>query len=263
MENKEVIFERAGHVATLTVNRPKQLNALNTAVLEGLKAEIEEIAKLARAGDLRAVVVTGAGEKAFVAGADIAEMRGMNAEQARAFGELGHGVMDALAALPLPVIAQVGGYALGGGLELALACDLIFASTRARFGQPEVNLGIIPGFGGTQRLARRIGPGIAKQICMTGEPIDAEEALRIGLVNRVVPPEELGRCVQQVVETLAKKGPLAVAKVKQAIDEGLSLTLAGGLALERSLFADLFDSADRIEGMEAFLQKRPASFKGK
>ncbi len=263
MDGNEVMFEREGPFATITVNRPKQLNALNTAVLNGLEAAIRAAVDLARDGGLRVLIVTGAGDKAFVAGADIAEMRGMNQEQARAFGELGHRVMDALAALPVPVIAQVGGYALGGGLELALACDLIYASSKARFGQPEVNLAIIPGFGGTQRLPRRVGIAAAKQICMTGDPISADEALRMGLVNQVVPPEDLASTVRNVANKIAEKGPVAVAKIKRAIDGGMDLALPDGLALERRLFIDTFDTEDRTEGMDAFLGKRAAAFKGK
>ena len=260
MAELNVRVEVEGPFATVTVDRPKSLNALDTRTLEELEKAAGE---LARRTDLRGVIVTGAGEKAFVAGADIAEMQGMDADRARHFGALGQRVMDVIAALPMPVVAAVNGFALGGGCELALACDFIYASENAKFGLPEVSLGILPGFGGTQRLTRLVGRARAKELICTGDMIDAAKAKEIGLVLDVVPLARLVSHARAVLERVAKKGPLAVRRAKEAIDRGADLELADGLRIEREVFSDLFESADRREGMKAFLEKRPPVFTGR
>ena len=260
MAELNVRVEVEGPFATVTVDRPKSLNALDTRTLEELEKAAGE---LARRTDLRGVIVTGAGEKAFVAGEDIAEMQGMDADRARHFGALGQRVMDVIAALPMPVVAAVNGFALGGGCELALACDLIYASENAKFGLPEVSLGILPGFGGTQRLTRLVGRARAKELICTGDMIDAAKAKEIGLVLDVVPLARLVSHARAALERVAKKGPLAVRRAKEAIDRGADLELADGLRIEREVFSELFDSADRREGMKAFLEKRPPVFTGR
>jgi enoyl-CoA hydratase len=243
----------------LTVNRPQALNALNAATLDELAAAIAQLASDAAA---RALLVTGAGEKAFVAGADIAEMRSFSAEQARAFSAAGMRVMHALEALPVPVIALVNGYALGGGCELAMACDWIIAADRAVFGQPEVNLGIPPGFGGTQRLMRLVGRARALELVVTARQVKAEEALAIGLVTRIVPLAELREAGLAVARVIAAKAPVAVQLAKQAVQRGQDLDLANACIHETSLFALAFATADQKEGMSAFVEKRAARFRG-
>jgi len=252
-------LERRGAVALVTLARPKVLNALDRATLEALAGCVET---LGRDATLRAVVLTGEG-RAFAAGADIAEMRGLDAASARAFSELGHRATAALEALAVPTIAAVNGFALGGGCELALACDWIYASAKARFGQPEVNLGLIPGFGGTSRLVRRVGVAWAKELALSGEPIDAETALRIGLANRVFAPEELADAALRAAETIARKGPQAIAVAKRVIQEGQDADVRVAHALEQTAFGLIFASADRCEGMDAFLEKRDARFTGR
>jgi enoyl-CoA hydratase len=253
--------EDRGAVRVITLNRPAVLNALSGAVV----AELGDAARLTRAdahaGKVRGLVLTGAG-KAFVAGADIAAMAEMSEHEAREFARQGHAMGDALAALPIPVIAAVNGFALGGGCELALACDFIYAAESARFGQPEVKLGVIPGFGGTQRMLRRIGMGRALELCMSGAMIDAAEALRIGLVNRVVPGDQLLATAIATCETIAQMGPQAVATVKAVLHRGADLPLSEAMALEIDAFARLFTTADQREGMSAFLGKRRADFTG-
>ncbi len=243
----------------LTVNRPQALNALNAATLDELAAAITQVGADAAA---RALLVTGAGEKAFVAGADIAEMRGLSAEQARAFSATGMRVMHALEALPVPVIALVNGYALGGGCELAMACDWIIAADRAVFGQPEVNLGIPPGFGGTQRLMRLVGRARALELVVTARQVKADEALAIGLVTRIVPVAELREAGLAVARSIAAKAPVAVQFAKQAVQRGQDLDLANACIHETSLFALAFATADQKEGMSAFVEKRAARFRG-
>jgi len=251
-----------GPVRVLTLNRPQALNALNGALVH----ELGEAARLAAAdaadGRLRGLVLTGAG-KAFVAGADIAAMHEMSEDEAREFARQGHALGERLAALPIPVIAAVNGFALGGGCEVALACDFIYASEAAKFGQPEVKLGVIPGFGGTQRLLRRVGLARALELCMSGAIIDAAEALRVGLVNKVVPADQLLPAAIKTCETIAQMGPQAVAVAKDVLHRGSELPLAAANALEIDAFARLFTTADQREGMAAFLGKRPAAFTGR
>ncbi|MGO8969973.1 MAG: enoyl-CoA hydratase-related protein [Myxococcaceae bacterium] len=256
-ETVRLTFE--GTTATVTVDRPKALNALNTSTLEQLEVAL---AAVAQQPQLRGLIVTGAGEKAFVAGADIAEMMNLNLEQSLAFAARGHRVFDALERLHCPTLAAVNGFALGGGCELALACDFIYASESAKFGLPEVSLGIIPGFGGTQRLSRLVGRARAKELIFTGDMLDAARAKDIGLALEVVPATQLLAHCHAVIGRIAKKGPLAVARAKRVIAQGADLPLAAANQLEREAFADLFQSSDRKEGMTAFLEKRPPAFRG-
>ncbi|MEN8160179.1 MAG: enoyl-CoA hydratase-related protein [Myxococcota bacterium] len=255
-----VIHERRGEAALLTLNRPDQLNALSSRMLEAIASRAGELAADA---SLRAVIVTGSG-RAFAAGADIAEMQRMTAQEGLAFSRLGHEAFAALEALPVPVIAAVNGFALGGGLELALACDWIYAARRARLGQPEVGLGLIPGFGGTSRLPRRVGPGWARELVLTGEPLGAESAERIGLVNRVFEDEAaLLEGAVACAETLAKNGPLALARGKRVLLEGQDADVRVAHGLEQQAFSSLFASEDREEGLAAFVEKRAPRFSGK
>lgn len=258
-DDTTLIIEDRGPARIITINRPQVLNALNSAVITALG---EAFHAVANERHVRGVVLTGAGEKAFVAGADIAAMREMNPEQALAFAGRGHAVGDLIASTRVPVIAAVNGFALGGGCEIALACDFIYASTKARFGQPEVKLGVIPGFGGTQRLLRRVGLGRAIELCVTGQMIAADEALRIGLANKVCEPEALLQDALACVDAIAAMGPVAVAEAKRVIHAGASLPLAAANQLEAQAFADLFASRDQTEGMSAFVEKRAASFSG-
>jgi enoyl-CoA hydratase len=250
-----------GPIATLTINREKALNALSGQVIGELTSAVGE---LELSADVRAVIVTGAGDKAFVAGADISEMVEMSPRQAQAFAEMGGVLGTSIETSEKPYIAAVNGFALGGGCELALSCDFIHASENAKLGQPEVKLGVIPGFGGTQRLARRVGVAKAKELCMTGDQIDAAEALRIGLVDAVWPHAELMAKVKDLALRIAANGPLAVAECKRLIHHGQSISLEAALSLEQRSFGLLFNSADQREGMSAFLAKpkRKAEFKG-
>lgn len=253
-------LEEQGGIATLTLDRPKALNALNGQALREL---LETLRGLASRTDVRALIVTGAGEKAFVAGADISELAQLDAQGASAFAELGHAVMAQLEALPFPAIAAVNGFALGGGCELALACDFIYASEKAKFGLPEVTLGLIPGFGGTQRLTRLLGRARAKEIVFTGEMVDAAKAKEIGLALEVVAPGELLPHCQKVAQKIATRGPIAVRQAKRAIELGADADLRTGNELERQAFAALFGSADQREGTKAFLEKRAPAFTGR
>lgn len=255
-----LVNTNADGITTVTVNRPRFLNALDTHTLIEMK---DCFNKLATDENTKALLVRGAGEKAFVAGADLGAMSTMTAVEARKFSILGHDVFDAIERLPYAVAAAINGYALGGGCELALACDFRFASTTAKFGQPEVNYGIIPGFGGSQRLARLIGKGIAKEMIYTGEMIDAQEAYRIGLVNQVYHPEELYDATERVLRTIVKKAPLAIASAKDAINKGLSMDLNSGLSYEAQAFGNCFATLDQKEGMNAFLEKRKPVFRSK
>ncbi|MCQ6279633.1 enoyl-CoA hydratase-related protein [Bacillus sp. EB600] len=249
----------AENVAVITINRSKFLNALNTEVLTELSEAIDLIDK---DSTVRAVIVTGAGEKAFVAGADISEMQNKDVLEAREFSSLGNKIFSKLENLKKPVIAAVNGFALGGGCELAMACDIRIAGNRAKFGQPEVGLGIMAGFGGSQRLARLVGAGIAKEILFTGEIINAERAYEIGLVNRIVDTSEVLEEANKLAKTIASKSPLGVCFSKKAVNEGINLDLERALSLEAELFGTLFSTKDQSEGMSAFLEKREPSFKG-
>jgi enoyl-CoA hydratase len=258
MSLRNVLLETQDSIAVITINRPKQLNALDGRTLMELLSALGEIAST---DEIHGVILTGAGEKAFIAGADIAEMSDLGPLQARAFAELGHRVCFALEEIDKPVLAAVNGFALGGGCEIALACDFIYAARNAKFGQPEVKLGLIPGFGGTQRLARRVGKTRAKELIFNGEPIGAEEALRIGLVNAVFEPAELLSKTRAALVAITQRGPLAVAQAKRAIHAGEGLPLAVACELERQMFSSMFATADTREGMKAFLEKRAAKWK--
>ena len=254
-----VLSEREGAIAVLTLNRPDKMNALNAELLRELDATLE---KLSADPSVSCAILTGAGEKAFAAGADIAAMLEMGTEQARAFSEMGHRACSCIEKAPFPVIGAINGFALGGGCEIALACDFLYASDKAKLGQPEVNLGVMPGFGGTQRLARRVGIARARELCYTGDTIAADEALRIGLVNAVVPHAELLTKVREVATKIASKGRLAVAQCKRTLFSGADVPLDVANALETQSFAMLFGTKDRSEGMRAFLDKRRAAFTG-
>jgi enoyl-CoA hydratase len=251
---------REGRVALITINRPDVLNALSTEILRELESELSDIA---RDDDVGAVVLTGAGDKAFIAGADIAELATKTPLEARAYGELGHEIADRLETMRKPTIAAVNGYALGGGCEMALACDIRLCSDNAQFGQPEINLGIMPGWGGTQRLARTTSIGFAKEILLTGRMISADEAHQRGIVQAVHPRDELMPRVMELAGSIATKSPLALAYVKEAANRALSGELQASFSHEVDLFAILFSSEDAKEGLEAFTQKRKPRFVGR
>jgi enoyl-CoA hydratase len=244
----------------VTVNRPDALNALNMETLTELRDRLRELADDA---DARVVVLTGAGEKAFVAGADIKYMSGLGVQEAKAWGVLGHEAGRLLETMPKPTIAAVNGFALGGGCELALACDLRYASTAAKLGQPEINLGIIPGWGGTQRLARATTIGFAKELILTGRLVDAEEARERGLVNAVYAPDELLEKTMETARQLAAKSPIALSVAKEAINRALAGDHAGNLTREGERFGELFASEDAKEGLTAFIEKRDPAFRGR
>lgn len=247
-----ILVNYEGHVATITINRPKALNALSTQVLTELNQALDEVAAN---NDVYALVLTGAGEKSFVAGADIAEMKDKSVEEAAAYGKFGNEVFRKIETFRCPVIAAVNGFALGGGCELAMSCDIRVASENAVFGQPEVGLGITPGFGGTQRLARLVGTGIAKEMIYTARNIKAERAYAIGLVNNVVPAEELMAVVMKMANGIAKNAPIAVAYSKKAINNGLQTDIDGGIAIEVEEFSNCFATEDQTYGMTCFLEK--------
>ena len=248
-----ILLEKKGLYAVATINRPKALNALNSEVLSDLDELVQTVSADA---DIRALVITGSGEKAFVAGADIGEMSTLTPEEGEAFGKHGNDVFRKLETLPIPTIAAVNGFALGGGCELSMSCDIRICSDTAVFGQPEAGLGITPGFGGTQRLARLVGPGMAKQLIYTAKNIKADEAYRIGLVNAVYPLDELMPAAEKMAETIAKNAPIAVRACKKAINEGLEVEMDDAVVIEEKLFGSCFKTADQIEGMSAFLEKR-------
>ncbi|XXF81449.1 enoyl-CoA hydratase-related protein [Myxococcaceae bacterium GXIMD 01537] len=257
-ENIRLEQEKGDAIAVLTIDRPKALNALNSKTLQELEHALQSLG-----ADTRVLIVTGGGEKAFVAGADIAEMASISAAQAREFAALGHRVFQMLEQLPIPTIAAVNGFALGGGCELALACDFIYASEKAKLGLPEVTLGVIPGFGGTQRLARLVGKARAKELIFTADRLDAAKAKEIGLVLEVLPADKLMEHCREVARKMLKNGPLAISQAKRVIEFGSDQDLRAANELERQGFAVLFGSEDQREGMKAFLEKRPATFTGK
>ena len=244
--------EVQGAVEIITIDRPKALNALNPEVLADLKAAFEAVDQ----ETVRCIVLTGEGDKSFVAGADIGSMSTMTKAEGEAFGKLGNDVFLMIEHFPIPVIAAVNGFALGGGNELAMSCDIRICSDNAVFGQPEVGLGITPGFGGTQRLARLVGMGMAKQLIYTAKNIKADEALRIGLVNAVYLLEELMPAAEKMAETIAKNAPIAVRACKKAINDGMQVDIDRAVAIEEGLFGSCFETADQKEGMGAFLEKR-------
>jgi enoyl-CoA hydratase len=255
-----LLIDRDDHVVTLTLNRPDKLNALNEELLRELASAL---AILDDDAGVRVAILTGSGDKAFAAGADVAAMADMTPMQAKRFAHLGHRLGALIEEAHFPVIAAVNGFALGGGCELALCCDFIYASDKAKLGQPEVGLGIIPGFGGTQRLARIVGVARARELCMTGDVVTAAEALRIGLVNAVVPHADLMAKVREVADRIVAKAPLAIASAKRAILRGADVPLATATELEATAFAALFGTRDQRDGMRAFLEKRDVKFEGK
>ena len=247
-----VLYEQKGQYAIITINREKALNALNSAVLDELDKTLDSV----DLDQVRCLILTGAGQKSFVAGADIAEMSTLTKAEGEAFGKKGNDVFRKLETFPIPVIAAVNGFALGGGCELSMSCDIRICADTAVFGQPETGLGITPGFGGTQRLARLVSPGMAKQLIYTAKNIKADEAYRIGLVNAVYPLEELMPAAEKLAETIAKNAPIAVRACKKAINEGLEAKMDDAVVIEEKLFGSCFQTADQIEGMSAFLEKR-------
>ena len=259
MDYENIIFEIKKNIAVITINRPKSLNALNTDVLNELFCAFEEVSSNP---DIRVLILTGSGEKAFVAGADIAELAELNTLQAKLFASGGHKTMAAIGDLSIPVIAAVNGFALGGGLELALSCDFIYASDNAKFGLPEITLGLIPGFGGTQRLSRIIGKNLAKELIFTGKIISADEAFQMGFVNKIVAPDQLMDKTFKTAEAIATKGRVSLNAAKQTINQGLDVDLATGCKMEIDSFALCMASEDAKEGTHAFLEKRKPEFKG-
>lgn len=247
-----ILYEQKGNIATITINREKALNALNSQVLDELNAALDAV----DLKEVRCLVLTGAGQKSFVAGADIAEMSTLTKAEGEAFGKKGNDVFRKLETFPIPVIAAVNGFALGGGCEISMSCDIRICSDNAVFGQPEVGLGITPGFGGTQRLARLVGPGMAKQMIYTARNIKADEALRIGLVNAVYTQDELMAAAEKMAAGIAKNAPIAVRNCKKAINDGLDADMDEAIVIEEKLFGDCFESYDQKEGMAAFLEKR-------
>ncbi len=260
MTYENLLFENANGIGIITIHRPKVLNALNKATMTELKHLVEEIAQNPA---VEAVIITGSTDKSFVAGADISEMRELSALEGRDWGKFSQSVFNQIENLPKPVIAAVNGYALGGGCELAMSCDIRIASERAKFGQPEVLLGVIPGFAGTQRLPRLVGKGKAKELMFTGDPIDAAEAFRIGLVNKVVPADELMDAATKMAHRIMSRGPIAVKLCKAAVNEGMDMDLDSGEAYESEAFGLCFATTDQKEGMTAFIEKRKACFTGK
>ncbi len=258
MPYENILLEIKDRVALLTINRPKAMNALNPPTLKEIDDAIEKVRK---DDSVHVLVITGSG-KAFIAGADIAEFLKMNPLEARLFSELGHEVFFKLEQLPIPVIACVNGFALGGGCELAMSCDFIYASDKAKFGQPEINLGIIPGFGGTQRLTRLIGRAKAKELCMTAEIFDAQQAKELGLVAKVFPADALLEETMKTAAAIATKGQAALRAIKHVIDRGIDVDIKTGCAMEVESFAVCFVSEDAKEGVSAFLEKRKPEFKG-
>lgn len=247
-----ITYEVEGQIGIITINRPKALNALNSAVLDELDKTLDAVDQEA----IRCLILTGAGEKSFVAGADIGEMSTLTKAEGEAFGKKGNDVFRKLETFPIPVIAAVNGFALGGGCEISMSCDIRICSENAVFGQPEVGLGITPGFGGTQRLARIVGTGKAKEMIYGARNIKAEEAYRIGLVNNVYPAEELMPTAKKLASTIARNAPIAVRNCKRAINEGIQVDMDQAIVIEEKLFGSCFETCDQKEGMNAFLEKR-------
>ena len=247
-----ITYEVEGQIGIITINRPKALNALNSAVLDELDKTLDAVDQ----EDIRCLILTGAGEKSFVAGADIGEMSTLTKAEGEAFGKKGNDVFRKLETFPIPVIAAVNGFALGGGCEISMSCDIRICSENAVFGQPEVGLGITPGFGGTQRLARIVGTGKAKEMIYGARNIKAEEAYRIGLVNNVYPAEELMPAAKKLASTIARNAPIAVRNCKRAINEGIQVDMDQAIVIEEKLFGSCFETCDQKEGMNAFLEKR-------
>ena len=247
-----ILYEQIDKVGIITINRERALNALNSQVLDELDATLDAV----NVDEVRCLILTGAGEKSFVAGADIGEMSTLSKQEGEAFGKKGNDVFLKIEKFPIPVIAAVNGFALGGGCEIAMSCDIRICSDNAMFGQPEVGLGITPGFGGTQRLARLVGAGMAKQMIFTARNIKADEAYRIGLVNAVYPQAELLDAAKKMAETIVRQAPIAVRNCKKAINEGTQVSIDEGVAIEEKLFGDCFESEDQREGMGNFLKKK-------
>ena len=247
-----ITYEVEGQIGIITINRPKALNALNSAVLDELDKTLDAVDQEA----IRCLILTGAGEKSFVAGADIGEMSTLTKAEGEAFGKKGNDVFRKLETFPIPVIAAVNGFALGGGCEISMSCDIRICSENAVFGQPEVGLGITPGFGGTQRLARIVGTGKAKEMIYGARNIKAEEAYRIGLVNNVYPAEELMPAAKKLASTIARNAPIAVRNCKRAINESIQVDMDQAIVIEEKLFGSCFETCDQKEGMNAFLEKR-------
>ena len=247
-----ITYEVEGQIGIITINRPKALNALNSAVLDELDKTLDAVDQEA----IRCLILTGAGEKSFVAGADIGEMSTLTKAEGEAFGKKGNDVFRKLETFPIPVIAAVNGFALGGGCEISMSCDIRICSENAVFGQPEVGLGITPGFGGTQRLARIVGTGKAKEMIYGARNIKAEEAYRIGLVNNVYPAEELMPAAKKLASTIARNAPIAVRNCKRAINEGIQVDMDQAIVIEEKLFGSCFETEDQKNGMTAFLEKR-------
>ena len=247
-----ITYEVEGQIGIITINRPKALNALNSAVLDELDKTLDAVDQEA----IRCLILTGAGEKSFVAGADIGEMSTLTKAEGEAFGKKGNDVFRKLETFPIPVIAAVNGFALGGGCEISMSCDIRICSENAVFGHPEVGLGITPGFGGTQRLARIVGTGKAKEMIYGARNIKAEEAYRIGLVNNVYPAEELMPAAKKLASTIARNAPIAVRNCKRAINEGIQVDMDQAIVIEEKLFGSCFETCDQKEGMNAFLEKR-------
>lgn len=247
-----IVYEQKGSYAVITISREKALNALNSQVLDELNETLDAV----NLEEVRCLILTGAGAKSFVAGADIGEMSTLTKAEGEAFGKKGNDVFRKLETFPIPVIAAVNGFALGGGCEISMSCDIRICSDNAVFGQPEVGLGITPGFGGTQRLARLVGPGMAKQMIYTARNIKADEALRIGLVNAVYTQDELMAAAEKMAAGIAKNAPIAVRNCKKAINDGLDTDMDEAIVIEEKLFGDCFESYDQKEGMAAFLEKR-------
>ncbi len=259
MSYENILFEKEENIAIITFNRPEAMNSINPDVVRELESALDAVAA---DEEIKVVILTGAGDKAFVAGADIKHMSELTALQAKVFAAAGQEVLFKLQYLHTPTIAAVNGFALGGGLEIAMSCDFIYAADRAKFGQPEINLGVIPGWGGTQRLTRLVGKAVAKELCLTGAIIKADEALSIGLINKVFPKDDLMAETKKVAKLMASKSRIALRAIKHSVDRGFDMDLRNAMAYEVESFAMCFSGEDRAEGMKAFIEKRTPEFKG-